>query len=359
MKKIAGANIFNAIIRIKILKCLRNSCTFFLILLLHSQTGYSIDLMNFTNEGNSGSSDSIIKVALLQIAPCGSNVGENLKKGDEYCRKAKAEGADIVLFPEMWSVGYSEFHKQGINPSPKDNSLSFEEWNAKAVDAKSEFIIHFQHLAQELNMAIVINYLEKWNGLPRNSSTVIDSKGNLLMTYAKVHTCDFTLMESKTTPGDDFYVCDLTIKGDKVKIGVMICYDRESPESARILMLKGAELILTPNACTLEEKRINQFQTRAFENAVGVAMTNYPEPNQNGHSCAFDSNGDKLVVAGDKEGLFIVPFDIKKIRNDRRNTIWGNAYRRPDKYQLLTSPQVDTIFMRNNASGEKFIRGKR
>ena len=65
----------------------------------------------------------------------------------------------------------------------------------------------------------------------------------------KVHTCDFD-MEAALTPGDDFYVCTLdTAKGD-VRIGAMICYDREFPESARILMLKGAELILTSNACT-------------------------------------------------------------------------------------------------------------
>ena len=52
----------------------------------------------------------------------------------------------------------------------------------------------------------------------------------------------------------------------------MICFDREFPESARILMLKGAELILTPNACKLDEKQINQFQTRAYENSVKVTV---------------------------------------------------------------------------------------
>ena len=268
-------------------------------------------------------------------------------------------GADIVLFPEMWSIGYSSFYLPGMDSLQKNRSLTFDAWKAKGVDSGCDFILHFQHLAAELNMAIVINYLEKWNGLPRNSSSLIDSKGKILMTYAKVHTCDFTTMEANCTPGDDFYVCELPVREDKIKIGIMICFDRESPESARILMLKGAELILTPNACTLDKKRINQFQTRALENAVGVAMANYPKPFQNGHSCAFNSKGDKLLIAGEREGIFIIPFNIIKIREHRKKTIYGNAFRRPDKYHLLISPAVDSVFIRNNGLGGKFIREKR
>src|SRR4051794_38026705 len=58
----------------------------------------------------------------------------------------------------------------------------------------------------------------------------------------------------------------------------MICYDREFPESARVLMLGGAELILTPNACGLDADRLGQFRARAYENMVGVAMANYATP---------------------------------------------------------------------------------
>ena len=346
-------------IRINQLKYLSNSLLFFLILFFHLLSAFSNNSKELRNEGDSLILNPIVKVALLQITPCGANLEANLKKGDEYCRKAKTLGADIVLFPEMWSTGYSEFHMPGIDPSQKDCPLSFEEWKASAIDSESDFIIHFQHLAKELNITIVMNYLEKWNGPPRNSSTVIDSNGNILMTYAKVHTCDFTTMEANCTPGDDFYVCELPVRGDRVKIGVMICYDREAPESARILMLKGAELILTPNACRLDEKRINQFQSRAFENAVGVAMANYPKPLQNGHSCAFNSYGNKIFVAGQREGIFIIPFDMDKLRAHREKTIFGNAFRRPDKYHLLISPGVDSTFIRNNALGAKFIRGKR
>jgi len=300
-----------------------------------------------------------VKVALLQLNPVGSDVSGNLKKGEDYIRKAKMMDADIVLFPEMWSIGYSRYNLPGTSYTPDKYPLSFEEWKSKELDAESEFIKHFQSLARELDMAIIITYLEKWDNLPRNSATVIDHNGNLLMTYAKVHTSDMKATESNCTPGDDFYVCSLPVREDTVCLGIMTCFDREFPESARILMLKGAELILTPNACTLEEKRINQFQSRAYENAVAVAMTNYASPSQNGHSCAFDVNGDKLFVADEGEGIFIVSFDMGKIREYRSRTSWGNAFRRPTKYGLINSTDVDSVFIRNNGLGVKFDRVKR
>lgn len=82
-------------------------------------------------------------------------------------------------------------------------------------------------------------------------------------------------------------------------------------------------------------------------------------PNQNGHSCAFDANGDKIIIADEKEGISIARFDMEKIRAYRGKTIYGNAFRRPQKYPLLTSPSVDTTFIRNNGLGEKFMRGIR
>lgn len=302
---------------------------------------------------------SKLNVALLQLDPHGADMEKNMLKGDKYCREAAEMGADIILFPEMWNIGYSRYHWPGTRYTPDKYDLSFEEWKSRAIDTTHTFIKHFQKLAKELNVAIVITYLEKWDPLPRNSATVIDPTGHILMTYAKVHTSDMKATESNCTPGEDFYVCNLPVNNDTVKLGIMTCFDREFPESARILMLKGAELVLTPNACTLEEKRLNQFQTRAVENAFGVAMTNYPEPSQNGHSCAYDGDGDKLLVAGEEEGVFMASFNMEEIRKHRAKTSWGNAYRRPHRYQLILSNEVDSIFVRENGLGERFQRKER
>jgi predicted amidohydrolase len=125
----------------------------------------------------------------------------------------------------------------------------------------------------------------------------------------------------------------------------MICYDREFPESARLLMLRGAELILTPNACTLDEHRLGQFKARAFENMTGVAMTNYASPQNNGHSVAFDAVAypvpdgearDTLIIeAGEEEGVYLASFDLDAVRAYRGRETWGNAYRRPRLYRAL------------------------
>ncbi|MEE8346439.1 MAG: carbon-nitrogen hydrolase family protein, partial [Dehalococcoidia bacterium] len=166
-------------------------------------------------------------------------------------------------------------------------------------------------------------------------------------------------MEAACTPGDDFHVCTLdTDKGD-VKIGAMICFDREFPESARILMLKGAELILTPNSCNLDDGRIGQFRARAFENMTGMAMANYAAPQDNGRSVAFDAVSfdeidgparDSLIIeAGESEEVYLAGFDLDRLRAYRERESWGNAFRKPRSYGLLTSLDVEPPFIRKSA----------
>lgn len=284
-----------------------------------------------------------LKVALLQIAP-ENTLEQNLKKGLEYCRKAKQMNADIALFPEMWSTGYT---------IPEN----IDELKKLAVTADSEFVKSFGQLAKELNMAIGITFLEAFEPLPRNSICLFDRFGNKVLTYAKVHTCDFG-DECRLSAGDDFFVTNLNTSQGNVKIGVMICYDREFPESARILMLKGAEIILVPNACPMEINRLSQLRARAYENMTGIATANYPagKPDCNGHSSAFDGiayrqsdfcSRDTLIIeAGESEGIYIADFPIDEIRKYRSREVHGNAYRHPQKYKLIVSENIDEPFIR-------------
>ncbi len=287
-----------------------------------------------------------LKVALLQMISHGLDADANLVKGEKFCRRARNMGADIALFPEMWSNGYQI-------PSKKDPPEMVKAWKKQAVSRKGEFVGHFRSLAKKLDMSIALAYLEKWPKAPRNSLSLIDRHGEILFTYAKVHTCDFD-RECMLTPGEDFYVADLDIAAGPVKVGAMICFDREFPEPARVLMLKGAEVILTANACELEANRLGQFRCRAYENMVGVAMANYAVPQENGHSCAFDgiafdSTGPRdttLVQADGKEGIYIAAFDLDRLRAYRADEVWGNAYRKVGRYAILTSEAVEPPFVR-------------
>lgn len=284
-----------------------------------------------------------LKVALLQLLPENTLEG-NMKKGMDSCRKAKAMGADIALFPEMWSSGYH---------IPEDT----EELKAAAVSSDSEFVRAFGVLAKELHMAVGITFLETFEPLPRNTICLFDRFGSCVLKYAKVHTCDFG-DECRLTAGDDFYTADLDTEQGRVKVGAMICYDREFPESARILMLKGAEIILVPNACPMEINRISQLRARAYENMTGIATVNYPygKPDCNGHSTAFDGiayregqpgSRDTLILeAGEREGIYLADFPVEEIRAYRKHEVHGNAFRHPRKYGLLISELIEEPFIR-------------
>jgi predicted amidohydrolase len=287
-----------------------------------------------------------LKVALLQLYPDTNNLEANAEKAVAACREAAREGADIALLPEMWSIGYTRFDPD----TPGDKEHFYTLARAK----ESDYVQQFAALADELDMAIAFAYLQEFEPLPRNAVTLFDRHGKEVFTYAKVHTSDFKSMERSMTPGDDFYVGELDTKTGPVQVGAMICFDREQPESARILMLKGAEIVLTPNACNLEELRLDQFKIRAWENVMGVAMTNYPSPQLNGRSCAYSSSGEELVMARSREGIYYATFDLAEIRERRGRTIHGNAYRRPHRYGLLETTDRDPAWKRIDGIGEDY-----
>jgi predicted amidohydrolase len=309
-----------------------------------------------------------LNVALIQRAAMGNDIAANLDLAERACRDAKALDADIALFPECWSVGYASYFEYGDDPidlwrnpdlgpagTPAEGG-----WDGLAIASDGPELRRIQALAVELDMAIVFTFLEEWPGGPRNSAALIDRHGEIALIYAKVHTCVFDLHEYGMTPGDDFPVAEIDTRVGPVRIGIMICYDREFPESARLLMLNGAEIILVPNACDLEENRLMQFRTRATENMVGAAMANYPGPGH-GKSVAFDgiafqqgSRDTKIVQAGEESEIVIAAFDLAALRDYRQRETWGNAFRRPGLYAKLAESTIQQPFLRENAKGERW-----
>lgn len=288
-----------------------------------------------------------LKIALLQLLPM-ETIKDNLQKGIEACREAKKREADIALFPEMWNDGYD---------IPED----LNELKRKSISVESDFVKQFQSLARELKMAIGVTFLESFNPLPKNTVCIFDMYGNLVLNYAKVHTCEFG-DEARLSKGEDFYVADLETGKGIIKVGAMICYDREMPESARILMLKGAELVLVPNACPMEINRLSQLRARAYENMMAIATCNYPagRPDCNGHSTLFDgvaylpdrpgSRDMCILEAGEEEGIYIAELDVDMLRKYRETEVHGNAYRRPSKYKMLIDEDVKYPFIRSDTS---------
>ncbi len=275
-----------------------------------------------------------LKIALLQLLP-GNSLEKQYQIGKSACERAKAMDADIALFPEMWSNGYF---------IPQDEKVIKE----LSITADSDFIQNFKRLAAELQMAIGITFLERHDPKPLNSMMLFDRNGEEILHYSKVHTCAFDL-EKMLSSGEDFFAADLDTGRGIVKIGSMICFDREFPESARILMLKGAEVILAPNACPMEINRLSALRTRCYENMLAIATCNYPDgqPDCNGHSTVFDGVAwlrtgpgvrDMCILeAPEEKGIYVADIDLDLLREYRANEVMGSRYRHPEKYEILIS----------------------
>ena len=118
---------------------------------------------------------------------------------------------------------------------------------------------------------------------------------------------------------------------------------------------KGAELILAPNACPMEINRLSALRTRAYENMVAVATCNYPEghPDCNGRSTLFDGvpwlreepeSRDMCVLEAPGEpGVYVAELDLDRLRTHRSNDIMGDKYRHPEKYGILSNPDVRDV----------------
>lgn len=275
----------------------------------------------------------IFKVAILQKRAKPGLIKENT--ADVICamEEASRNSADILLLPECFITGY-------------ELPMTYE----KSIDDGHEEIERICSAARKYGIGVVLTSFTKGKNQPQNTAIVINRYGEKLMKYSKVHTCDFA-DEKNVEAGKEFKVCDY----HGIKLGIMICYDREYPESARILMLKGAEIILVPNDCGSMRPRLWALSTRAYENMVGVAMAN-PNGANAGCSCAYspicwDRNGrcvDNTILIADEisEGILYAEFDMDAIRDYRSREMMGNTFRKVDAYQELMNRSIQEPFLR-------------
>lgn len=305
-----------------------------------------------------------MKIAIIQATYEKDNISFNTKKGIEFIKKSKDLGVDIVLFPECWLNGYSfpnlnnltneqMFEMDEFDGKEKDliTCKEYVDWKNKALNLNSKYINEFCEIAKNLKIGVVLTCYTKGDFKPRNTALIIDKNGEIILKYDKVHTCDFSL-ECMLESGKEFKVCDF----EGIKLGVMICYDREYPESARVLMLKGAEIILIPNCCEGMENRINTLKTRAYENMVGVVMANVPSKN-GGMSCAispiaWDKDGnclkmEKLIANNTSEDIYVVEYNLEELRQYRKNEMMGNTFRKIEAYSEILSNEIKEPFLRN------------
>lgn len=273
------------------------------------------------------------RIAVLQMHSKANDKENNTNIVIDILKEAAENNADILLLPECFITGYNL-------PISNEDALS----------DNSAYIEKIASAAKMYGIGVVATAFTRGEAKSQNSAYVIDKNGDILMKYSKVHTCDFA-DEACLESGCEFKVCDF----HGVKLGVMICYDREYPESARILMLKGAEIILVPNDCTSMQPRLQALSTRAYENMVGVVMAN-PNGDNAGCSCAFspicwDKDGicvdNTIFIADDKtQGIFYADFNLDELRDYRKREMLGNTFRKTKAYSDLLNDKIEDPFIR-------------
>lgn len=284
------------------------------------------------------------RLAMVQHAPESIEPEVNTAIAEDFIREAAENSADLVLFPECFLTSYKfpDICEHLLPVEKIENDPEFLDWQKRSVDENDIYLKRIQNICRELSIGAEITAFSKGEKYPQNSAYIIGKDGSILLKYSKVHTCDFDV-ERYLEGGDGFSVCDF----EGTKLGTMICYDREYPESARELMLAGAEMILVPNDCEGMAPRLRELAVRAMENRCSVAMAN-PPSKHGGSSCAYtpmvwnwDQNDEfidtELVCAAPEfDGLVYADFDMEEIRNYRAREDIGK-FRKPIAYKHLKS----------------------
>ncbi len=283
---------------------------------------------------------STLTVAATQMA-CSWDAAENIARGERLVREAAAKGAKLILLQELFETPY--FCKD-VDYRYMDLAVPINE--NKAVN-------HFKAVAKELGVVLPISVYERANNALYNSLAMIDADGETLGVYRKSHIPDGPGYHEKFyfNPGDTGFPVWETAYA---RVGALICWDQWFPEPARILALKGAEVICYPTAIgsepqdpTLQSKdhwqRTMQGHSAAnltpviASNRIGREVGKNAEITFYGASFITGPDGAKIAEADvPDEMVLTAEIDLEAAHRQRLN--WGVFRdRRPDLYaELLT-----------------------
>ena len=226
-----------------------------------------------------------MKVALAQMSVKQRGYDENLAHAREFAERAAENGADLVVFPEMFLSG---FH--------------YAE-NKKVLEGGRNFATELSCIARDAHIAICgsVCYLERLGETPSNRMLLIDSHGKLLAHYDKIHLFSVFNEHKHVKGGERIVVCDSPFG----KIGLSICYDLRFPEMYVRMAQRGAQLIIVSTAWPHPRMgqlkilaRARAIDTQAFlicVNQAGVENFGSNSVNYCGSSCLVSPTGETLA----------------------------------------------------------------
>ncbi len=265
-----------------------------------------------------------MRVALCQL-PVASQPAANLHRMELALTSASEQGSDLAIFPEGSLVRFSA------------------DLRAAAEPLDGPFCTGLAAAARNTGVAVIAGVFEPAPGsLVYNTTVVIDSAGQLLAAYRKIHLFDaLGQRESDTVaPGSDLVVAEVA----GLKVGLLTCYDVRFPELARALAVMGADLIAIPSAWAAglfkEEHWITLVRARAIENTIWVAAAGQvPDPEEPatraptgvGRSLLVDPMGTARIDLGSRPDIGVGNIDTK-LTAEVRSVLPCLEHRRPELF---------------------------
>jgi predicted amidohydrolase len=237
--------------------------------------------------------------------------------------------ADVAVLPELCTTGYF-FHETA-------------QLESVAEQADGPTVRFFTEAARERNMVIVAGFAEREGQAIYNAAVTAFPDGSTRI-YRKVHL--FAEEKMHFTPGDRGF--EVYTWGDRIRLGVMICYDWRFPEAARALTLQGAQVIAHPSNLVAAPRLWKPvMRARSFENKVFTATANRTGEEHRGderlyfHGCSqiIAPNGTTLEEVDELyEGWLTADIDPSRA-DEKAFSRWNNIItdRRPDMYGSGTS----------------------
>lgn len=273
----------------------------------------------------------MIRLAGVQIS-CSEDKERNIEKAAKFAQIAADKGAQIICFQELFSTHWF----------PKEmNSAHF----SLAEEINGPSIQRMQEVARERGVALVCAIFEaEGQKAYYNSAVVIDAGGEILGCYRKIHVPQIPLWEEKYyfAPGNLGFPVFKTQFG---VIGVQICWDNFFPEGARVLALKGAQMIFAPTAAAFASHK--RWETvisgNAISNGVYIFRVNRvgSEEKQDfyGRSFCVSPEGELLnPPTGMNEGIALIDVDLSRIETVRKEWSFFKD-RRPETYEEMIKPR--------------------
>lgn len=265
-----------------------------------------------------------MKLALIQMSNAG-DIQSNLEKSLNAIHEAAANGADIVLFPEVQLTEFSPQYKG-------------REVKRYGVEISGDIVQLIKNACRDNHIMAVPNIYLKENDKFYDASLIIDKNGDIQGIQKMVHIAQaeqFYEQDYYEPSEDGFKIFDTEFG----KLGIVVCFDRHYPESIRTEVLMGADLIVIPTVNTkAEPSEMFEWELRvqAFQNSVAIAMCNRVGIEDamefSGESIVVDANGKVLIKADDKEQILYIDVDLSESKKIRECRPYTNL-RRPELYR--------------------------